>query len=183
MLLIVLMLFQTNCSWDRTRLHLTESQKYSNWLAVGHALSLMLDSLRPFIEREMRIFHQALMANLAALPPCACPTPFKHERTCAWSIHLSGFHRGRRPKWHQSDPTKWRDPDSAYWVMAKVFMADLGASNATVVDASTTDCSGLINLMFWCCDFRVQIHLIEAVREIRNTKWGHAPRQEVLREE
>ena len=58
-------------------------------------------------------------------------------------------------------------------------MANLGASKATVVDASTTDCTGLINLMFWCCHFRVQIHLIEAAREIRNTKWGHAPRQEL----
>ena len=153
-------------------------KEYQNWLAVGHALSLMLDGLRPFIEREMRTFHKALMANLAASPSCACPTPVKHGRTCAWSFHLSGFHRGR-PKWHQSDPTKWRDPNSGYWEIAKLFMADLGASKATVVDASTTDCTGLINLMFWCYHFRVQIHLIDAVREIRNTKWGHAPRQEL----
>ena len=153
--------------------------EYQNWLAVGHALSLMLDGLRPFIEREMRLFHQALMANLAALPPCTCPTPVKHGRTCARSVHLSGVHRGGRPKWHQSDPSKWRDPNSGYWEIAKLFMTDLGASKASVVDASTTDCTGLINLMFWCYHFRVQIHLIEAVREIRNTKWGHAPRQEL----
>ena len=154
-------------------------KEYQNWLAVGHGLSLMLDGLRPFIEREMRIFHQAVMANLASLSPCTCPTPVKHGRTCAWSFHLSGFHRGGRPKWHQSDPSKWKDPNSGYWEIAKLFMADLGASKASVVDASTTDCTGLINLMFWCNHFRLQIHLIEAVREIRNTKWGHAPRQEL----
>ncbi|XP_068694789.1 uncharacterized protein [Montipora foliosa] len=154
-------------------------KEYQNWLAVGHGLSLTLDGLRPFIDREMRIFHQALMANLAGLPPCTCPTPVKHGRTCAWSFHLSGFHRGGRPKWHQSDSSKWRDPNSGYWEIAKLFMADLGASKASVVDASTTDCTGLINVMFWCNHFRVQIHLIEAVREIRNTKWGHAPRQEL----
>ena len=63
--------------------------------------------------------------------------------------------------------------------MAKLFMSDLGPSKATIVDASSTDCTGLTNLMFWCVYFRVQVHLVEAVREMRNTKWGHAARQEL----
>jgi len=33
--------------------------------------------------------------------------------------------------------------------------------------------------MFWCIYFRVQVHLVDAVREMRNTKWGHAARQEL----
>jgi len=33
--------------------------------------------------------------------------------------------------------------------------------------------------MFWCIYFRVQVHLVDAVPEMRNTKWGHAARQEL----
>ena len=156
-------------------------KEYQNWLAIGHALSLMLDGLRPYIEREMRAFHQALLSNLATVPPCTCPRPTKHA--CAWAAQLVRCHRGGKPnspKWHQSDSTAWTDPHRGYWEVAKLFMSDLGTSKATVVDASTTDCTGLINLMFWCVYFRVQPHLIEAVRETRNTKWGHAPRQELI---
>ena len=155
-------------------------KEYQNWLAVGHALSLMLDGLRPYIKREMKVFHQALLANLASVTPCTCPRPTKH--TCAWAAQLVRCHRGGKPnspKWHQSDPTAWTDPHRGYWEVAKLFMSDLGTSKAAVVDASTTDCTGLTNLIFWCVHFRVQAHLIEAVRETRNTKWGHAPRQEL----
>ena len=155
-------------------------KEYQNWLAVGHALSLMLDGLRPYIEREMKAFHQALLANLASVLPCTCPRPTKHA--CAWAAQLVRCHRGGKPnspKWHQSDPTAWTDPHGGYWEVAKLFMSDLGTGKAAVIDASTTDCTGLTNLLFWCVHFRVQVHLIEAVRETRNTKWGHAPRQEL----
>lgn len=155
-------------------------KEYQNWLAVGHALSLMCDGLRPYVEREMKAFHQALLANLATVPPCSCPSPPKH--TCAWGVQLARCHRGAKPnspKWHQSDSSKWTDPIQGYWEVAKLFMSDLGPSKFTIVDASSTDCTGLTNLMFWCTYFRVQVHLVEAVREMRNTKWGHAARQEL----
>ena len=155
-------------------------KEYQNWLAVGHALSLILDGLRAYIEREIKAFHQALLANLATVPPCTCPTPTKHS--CAWSAQLVRCHRGGKPsspKWHQSDSSAWTDPHRGEWEVAKLFMSDLGTSKATVVDANTTDCAGLINLIFWCVHFSIQLHNIEAVRETRNTKWGHAPRQEL----
>lgn len=154
-------------------------KEYQNWLAVGHALSLMCDGLRPYIEREMTAFHQALLANLSTLPPCVCPRPTTHS--CAWAVQLARCHRGGKPsspKWHQSDSSKWTDPIHGYWEVAKLFMSDLGPSKATIVDASSTDCTGLTNLMFWCTYFRVQVHLVEGVREMRNT-WGHAARQEL----
>ena len=154
-------------------------KEYQNWLSVGHALSLMLDGLRPYIEKEMMIFHHRLLTNLSSAPPCVCPNSTNHKRTCAWSKYLIGCHRARKPKWHQSDPKKWSDINCGYWEIAKLFMADLGASKAAVVDANTTDCTGLINLISWCDHFQVNIHLISAVRETRNTKWGHAPRQEL----
>ncbi|KAJ7370915.1 hypothetical protein OS493_028989 [Desmophyllum pertusum] len=155
-------------------------KEYQNWLAVGHALSLMCDGVRPYIEREMKAFHQALLANLATVPPCTCPRPPKHG--CAWAAQLTRCHIGGKPnspKWHQSDSSKWTDPNQGYWEVAKLFMSDLGPSKAAVVDASTTDCTGLTNLLFWCCHFRVQVNLVDAVREMRNTKWGHAARQEL----
>ena len=155
-------------------------KEYQNWLAVGHALSLMLDGLRPYIEREMKTFHQALLLNLGTVPPCTCSTPTKH--TCAWAAQFVRCHRGGKPsspKWHQSDSSAWTDPHLGVWEVAKLFMSDLGTGKTTVVDANTTDCTGLINLMFWCVHFPVQRHVIEAVRETRNTKWGHAPMQEL----
>ena len=154
-------------------------KEYQNWLSVGDALLLMSDGLRPYIEDEMKIFHQRLLANLASTPPCVCLNPTKHKTTCTWSNYLIGCHRARKPKWHQSDPTKWSDINCGHWEIAKLFMADLGASKAAVVDASTTDCTGLINLIYWCDHFQVQTDLIKAVREARNTNWGHAPRQEL----
>ena len=152
-------------------------KEYQNWLAVGHALSLMLDGLRPYIEREIKAYHQALLANLATVPRCTCPTPTKH--TCAWAGQLVRCHRGGKPKWHQSDSSAWTDPHRGEWEVAKLFMSDLGTSKTAVVNANTTDCTGLINLIFWCVHFSIQLHNIEAVRETRNTKWGHAPRQEL----
>ena len=155
-------------------------KEYQNWLAVGHALSLMCDGLRPYVEREMTTFHQALLANLVTVPPCACPRPPIHS--CAWAVQLARYHRGGKPnspKWQQSDSSKWTDPNLGPWEVAKLYMSNLGPSKATVVDASSTDFTGLTNLMFWCIRFRVQIHLVEAVREMRNTKWGHAARQEL----
>ena len=154
-------------------------KEYHNWLSVGDALLLMSDGLRPYIEDEMKIFHQRLLANLASAPPCVCLNPTKHKITCTWSNYLIGYHRARKPKWHQSDPTKWSDINCGHWEIAKLFMADLGASKAAVVDASTTDCTGLLNLIYWCDHFQVQTDLINDVREARNIKWGHAPRQEV----
>ena len=154
-------------------------KEYQNWLSVGHGLSLMLDGLRPYVEREMKLFHKKLLTNLSSASACVCPNPNKHNKTCAWSNYLIGCHRGGKPKWSQSDPTKWSDINCGYWEIAKLFMADLGASKAAVVDANTTDCTALINLIYWCNHFKVHGQLSNAVRETRNTKWAHVPRQEL----
>ena len=154
-------------------------KEYQNWLSVGHALSLMLDGLRPYIEKEMKIFHQRLLKNLSSAPPCACPNSWNHKKTCAWSKYLIGCHRDEKPNWRLSDRTKWSDINCGYWEIAKLFMSNLGASKAAVVDANTTDCTGLMNLIFSCHHFQVQRLLISAVQETRNTKWAHDPRQEL----
>ena len=170
----------TSCSTAANWQSKILKKEYQNWLAVGHALSLMCDGLRPFIEREMKAFHQVLMANLASTPPCTCRNPLKHS--CAWATQLLMYHRGGKPnspRWRQSDSYKWTDPNLGYWEVAKLFMSDLGNSAVDVIDASSTDCTGLTNLLFWCSHFPVQHHLVKEVRKTRNTKWGHAPRQEL----
>ena len=154
-------------------------KEYQNWLSVGHALSLMSDGLRPYVEREMKFFHKKLLTNLTSASNCVCPNPKKHDKTCAWSKDLIECHRGGKPKWSQSDSTKWSDINCGCWEIAKLFMADLGTSAAAVVDANTTDCTALINLIYWCNHFKVDGQLSNAVRETRNTKWAHVPRQEL----
>ena len=170
----------TSCSTAANWQSKILKKEYQNWLAVSHALSLMCDGLRPFIEREMKAFHQVLMANLTSTPPCTCRNPLKHS--CAWATQLLMYHRGGKPnspRWRQSDSYKWTDSNLGYWEVAKLFMSDLGNSAFDVIDASSTDCTGLTNLLFWCSHFPVQHHLVEEVRKTRNNRWGHAPRQEL----
>ena len=125
----------------------------------------------------MKAFHQALLVNLRFVHPCTCPTSIP-KHSCAWAAQLAMYHIGS-PKWHQSDSRIWTDPNQGYWEVAKLFMSDLGASKSTVLDVSSTDCTGLISLLFWCNYFRIQVFLVKAVRETRNTKWGHAAKQQL----
>ena len=154
--------------------------EYQNWLVVGHALSLMCDGLRPYIEREAKAFYHLVATNVGVAAPCACPFfPRHHVRTCAWAVELQLHHASGRPKWQQSDNTMWADPNLGHWEVAKLYMSDLGAHKADVVDANTTDTTGLVNLLYWCNHFKIQKHLVHDVRETRNTKWGHAASQEL----
>ena len=154
----------------------TLNKEYQNWLAVIQALSVMCDGIRPYIEREMKAFHQALLVKLAGVPPCACTRLPTHEtrgaNPCRWAVELKMRHRGGRPKWQQSDSTKWTYPDVGYCEVAKIFMSDLG-TRAPHVDINNSDTTGLINLLYWCDHFTTPQHLVHAVRQTRNT-WGHS---------
>ena len=153
----------------------TLNKEYQNWLSVTHALSIMCDGLRPYIEREMKAFHQALLVNLARFPPCACPRLPNHEtkgaNPCRWAMELTNCHSGKKPKWQQSDSAKWTDPNEGYCEVAKLYMSDLG-TGAPLVDIKNSDTTGLINLLYWCNYFTLPQHLVHAVRQTRNT-WGH----------
>ena len=155
----------------------TLDKEYQNWLALAHALSVMCDGIRPYVEREMRAFHQALLVNLAHFPPCACPRLPNHHETkganaCRWAKELKKSHRKRKPKWPQSDSTKWTDPHVGHCEIAKVYMSDLGP-RAPHVKLENSDTTGLLNLLSWCNHFTVQRHLVSRVRKARNT-WGHS---------
>ena len=53
-------------------------------------------------------------------------------------------------------------------------MSDLGNDRNKVKDPNSTDCTGLLNLLFSCTHFKVQQTLVKSVRDLRN-KLAHSP--------
>jgi hypothetical protein len=156
--------------------------EYQNWLAVGHAFCLMNEGIRPYVTREMNTLYNTLLA----LPQRTCiydktrkKNPWHDMATCAWAKALQGHHQGNKPKWNQSDSSKWTDPNLGCWEIAKLFMSDLGKHKSSVVDAESTDVTGLTNILCWCKNFNILRPFAEQVRNARNTKWGHTPNFEI----
>ena len=164
------------------------SSEEGNWLSLGRALtSVLCRGLRPYIRREMDLFYSNVTAAVTALGggPCTCvndPGRKKNQyhdmSTCAWAQILEGVHIGNKPNWKQSDSTKWMDPENGQWEIAKLFRPDAGG-HTVIESAEDLDITGILNIMYWCNHFTVQRPLIESVREIRNTKWGHIPKSEL----
>ncbi|XP_078383525.1 uncharacterized protein LOC144666041 [Oculina patagonica] len=157
--------------------------EYSNWLALGHALTTVLcQGLRPFINRETETFYKNVTARIVG--PCTCvydprrkPNQY-HDITCVWANVLEGYHHRNRPNWKQSDATKWMDPIVGPWEIVKLFLPNLGG-HANIKSADDMDITGILNLMYWCNKFSVSQALIDEVRETRNTKWVHVPKLEL----
>ena len=162
--------------------------EYSNWLALGHALTTILcHGLRPFIKQEMKTLYTSVTATIAALSagPCTCvfvknrkPNQYHDMTTCALAGILQAHHRKNKPNWKQSDSSKWTDPNLGPWEIAKLYLPDL-SRNSVVNSADHMDITGILNLMYWCNHFIVPQPLVDAVREIRNTKWAHVPKLEL----
>ena len=138
--------------------------EYRNWLALGHGLTTVLcQGLRPFIKRETETFYKKVTAAVAAWPgagPCTCvyvarrkPNQFHDMGTCAWANVLQAHHHKNKPNWKQSDSTKWIDPNLGPWEIAKLFLPDLGG-HAVITSAEDMDITGILNLMYWCDQFR-----------------------------
>ena len=161
--------------------------EYSNWLALGHALTTVLcQGLRPFIKRELETFYKMVTSRIATLSagPCNCvhvprrkPNQY-HTSSCLWANILQTYHDGNKPNWKQSDPTKWMDPNLGPWEIAKLFLPDLGG-HVDIKNAEDMDITGILNLMYWCNIFAVSPALINEVRETRNTRWVHVPKLEL----
>jgi chromosome segregation ATPase len=62
-------------------------------------------------------------------------------------------------------------------------MSDLGKHKSSVVDAESTDVTGLMNILCWCTDFDSLRPFAEQVRNARNTKWAHTPDLEISLED
>ncbi|PFX26527.1 Uncharacterized protein CXorf38-like [Stylophora pistillata] len=157
--------------------------KYSNWLAVGHALiTVLCNGLRPYVKREMNSLYEHIQKTVEALPgagPCQCENLARHDLgKCAWACELITYHRGPKPQWKQSDPRKWTDPNLGPWEIAKLYIPDLGPGSI-INGADDMDITGILNLMYWCKQFTIPQPLVEDVREARNTKWAHVPKLEL----
>ena len=163
------------------------SPEYSNWLALGHALTTVLcQGLRPFIKQETETFYRMVTSRIATLSagPCTCvhvprrkPNQY-HSSSCLWANILQSYHHGNKPNWKQSDPSKWMDPILGPWEIVKLFLPDLGGY-VDIKSADDMDITGILNLMYWCNLFTVSQALITEVRETRNTKWVHVPKPEL----
>ena len=159
------------------------SPEYTNWLALGHALTTVLcQGLRPFIKRETETFYKNVTARLAATATCTCvyvprrrPNQYHDMSTCAWANFLEAHHLTNKPNWKQSDSTKWLDPALGPWEIAKLFLPDLGG-HAVITSSDDMDITGILNLMYWCTHFTIPQHLIKDVRDTRNNKWVHVPK-------
>ena len=157
--------------------------QFKNFYAVRDALKYLCEGLRPFAEREMKQLHSSLMSKTSGAV-CNClllpgkSNPHTYVKTsCIWAKKLGKLHcmkKKSRIPWHQSDSTKWHDPAVGYWEIAKIFMSDLGNDRNKVKDPSSTDCTGLLNLLFSCTHFKVQQTLVKSVRDLRN-KLAHSP--------
>ena len=144
--------------------------EYRNWVTVGRAIQITRNGLETIIQNAADKYHTSLLATL----PNSVP---------AWKSHLSKAHRStdkRKISWRNSDNTQWLTV-GASWEIAKIFMAPLGPRKLDVVNAKTTDISGLLNVLEWSprgtngmFNTGVDLSKIAAARSARNL-WAHAP--------
>jgi hypothetical protein len=144
--------------------------EYKNWVTVGRAIQITRNGLETIIQNAADKYHTLLLATL----PNSEPT---------WKSHLSKAHRStdkRKISWRNSDNTQWLTI-GASWEIAKIFMAPLGPRKLDVVNAKTTDISGLLNVLEWSprgtngmFNTGVDLSKIADARSARNL-WAHAP--------
>lgn len=159
--------------------------EHLNWIAVGDAISILSDGLRQYVDQEMKKLHHSLVSSskLGGVK-CTClitpgVKPSSHDNKCDWANELRKLHSARkktRIPWHQSDGSKWHDIVLGYWEIAKIFMSDLGCNWSDVKDPSSTDPTGLFNLLIFCKHFKIDRSLLKAIRYWRNM-WAHEPNQ------
>ena len=144
--------------------------EYRNWVTVGQAIQITRNGLETIIQNAADKYHTSLLATLPNNVP-------------AWKSHLENDHRStnkRKISWSNSDNTQWLTV-GASWEIAKIFMAPLGPRKSDVVNAKTTDISGLLNVLEWSprgtngvFNTGVDLSKIADARSARNL-WAHAP--------
>ncbi|CAB4045354.1 Hypothetical predicted protein, partial [Paramuricea clavata] len=144
--------------------------EYKNWVTVGRAIQITRNGLETIIQNAADKYHTSLLTNW----PNSAPT---------WESRLENAHRSRHKRkisWSNSDNTQWLTV-GASWEIAKIFMAPLGPRKLDVVNAKTTDISGLLNVLEWSprgtnglFNTGVDLSKIAAARSARNL-WAHAP--------
>ena len=162
-----------------------DKKEHKNWVMVGCALNITKNGITPLIQRQMEAWYQSLISSppLHSLPPCTCAGHSSKCATCTtWKKELERLHKSPRPKicWNNSDRQQWGSP-AGVWEIAKVFMPTLGTRKGDIIDANTTDISGLLNVLEWCPFIHSSVNrvVLNAVRDKGRNHWAHSPKQEL----
>ena len=162
-----------------------DKKEHKNWVTVGCALNITKNGITPLIQRRLDAWYQSLISSppLHSLSPCTCAGHSSKCATCAtWKKELKRLHKSRRPKifWNNSDRQQWGSPAGA-WEIAKVFMPTLRKRKTDVIDANTTDISGLLNLLKWSPVIvpPIKQNVLDEVQDKCRNRWTHAPDQEL----
>ena len=163
-----------------------DKKEHKNWVMVGCALNIAKKGITSKIQNKMETWYQSLISSppFQSLPSCTCAPSAPKCATCVtWEKELKRHHKSGRPKicWDNSDRTQWGSPTGA-WEIAKVYMPTLGSRKKVVVDAESTDLSGLLNLLEWCSSFitpLVSQKVLTSTRDECRNHWAHAPKQEL----
>ncbi|CAB4004303.1 Hypothetical predicted protein [Paramuricea clavata] len=144
--------------------------EYRNWVTVGRAIQIARNGLETIIQNAADKYHTSLLATLP-------------NNVHVWKSHLLKAHRStvkRKISWSNSDNTQWLTV-GASWEITKIFMAPLGTRKLDVVNAKTTDISGMLNVLEWSprgtngmFNTGVGLSKIADARSARNL-WAHAP--------
>lgn len=169
---------------------------HSNWLTVGEGLLITKSVLEPYVKRVVNDWHQILLTKLKKKGQCVstskCNPSASLCPSCkAWFNELRKCHKGDIKKicWNNTDCTKWAKQQGA-WEVAKVFMANLGKMKSQVIDETSTDIAGLLNILRFFPDkafghpvSRPVRPCIEAVSNDARNPWAHSARQEMTTNE
>lgn len=127
---------------------------YTNWIKAGQCLRILAEGLRPFIDSEMRYFHEDLFSQNSLLRgPCqsSCrPSGNKFSGACRFcsewqrAIQLHQRIPQNTINWDNCSPASWR---TNHWEVAKAFMP---RGQAKVRGPDQFDASALLNLINSC---------------------------------
>ena len=161
-----------------------DKKEHKNWVMIGCSLNIAKNGIAPLIQRRMEAWYQSLISSppLLSLPPCACPAGSRNCGRCVtWETELKRLRMsGGQLKWSNSNRNRWGSPTGT-WEIAKIFMSALGTRKIDVVDAETTDISGLLNLLEGCPFIQPPVSptVLASARDQCRNCWAHAPKQEL----
>ena len=168
----------------------TDEEEHHNWIKVGHYFRFMCEGLRPYITRKIHRMYNDILKNVRRAV-CKCQGRVYHN--CSWGVEIAKRHRRACPgsarlcirdvNWENSISAFWTDPQRGPWEIAKLFMHPLKDAAVKIVNADTTDISGLLNLMCFCKEFNLDQMNLEKVRDLRNFKLVHNPNLQVTEKE
>lgn len=167
---------ETTKSW----VAVLDKKEHKNWVMVGCALNITKNGIAPLIQKKMEAWYKTLISSspLKSLSLCTCVLGSDCGTT--WKNELKRLRSSGQLKWSNSDRSQWGSPTGT-WEIAKIYMSALGTRKAEVVNAETTDSSGLLNLLEFCPFIQTPVSptVLASARDQCRNRWTHAPKQEL----